>query len=236
MISSVHRAETRGVGEHGWLQSRHTFSFAEYHDPERMGFGALRVLNDDIVAPGAGFGRHAHANMEIVSVPLAGALRHNDSTGSTQLIRQGEVQIMSAGTGIAHSEYNASDTEPVNFLQIWVMPKQRDIEPRYGQQEFPAAARENGFQTVVAPDADDGAVWINQDAWFSLANFNAGNGGSYRLNRDGNGVYLFVIEGAVTIADERLERRDGMGITESDSIDIQAGADCQLLIIEVPLD
>ena len=235
MKTVLHKAETRGRAEHGWLHSRHSFSFADYYDPERMGFGALRVINDDIVAPGAGFGTHAHDNMEIVSIPLQGSLRHEDSMGNVQLIQHGEVQIMSAGTGISHSEYNASDSDPVNFLQIWVIPKQRDIAPRYGQREFPAANREDRFQTVVARDSEDGAVWINQDAWFSLGDFSAGHRERCRLHSDGGGAYFFVLEGEVEVAGERLGRRDGLGVSESDDIEISATSDCQLLLMEVPL-
>jgi redox-sensitive bicupin YhaK (pirin superfamily) len=235
MKSVIHRNKTRGSAEHGWLQSQHTFSFAGYYDPERMGFGVLRVINDDIVAPGAGFDTHSHDNMEIISIPLSGALRHEDSTGSTRVIQSGEVQIMSAGTGISHSEYNASETEPVNFLQIWVLPKQRDIEPRYHEQVFPAADRENCFQVVVAPRSEGEAMWINQGAWFSLGNFSAGHRATYRLNAAGNGIYIFVLEGTVHVAGESLVRRDGLGITESDEIEIAATTDCQLLVIEVPL-
>jgi len=235
MKTVLHKAETRGRAEHGWLESRHTFSFADYHDSERMGFGVLRVINDDIVAPRRGFGTHSHANMEIISIPLSGSLRHQDSMGNTQVIRQGEVQIMSAGTGVSHSEYNASDSDPVNFLQIWVVPKQPDITPRYGQQEFPAEKREDRFQTVAAPDSDDEAVWINQDAWISLGNFSAERRGIYHRHSTGNGVYVFVLEGGAEVAGERLGRRDGIGITEAERIEIAAATDCELLVIEVPL-
>ncbi len=235
MKTVLHKAESRGRAEHGWLHSRHTFSFAEYHDPERMGFGVLRVINDDIVAPGAGFDTHAHDNMEIVSIPLRGSLQHKDSEGNAHLIAPGEVQIMSAGTGISHSEYNASKSEQVNFLQIWVLPKQRDIEPRYHQQAFSVANREDRFQAVVAPDSEGDAICINQDAWFSLGNFKSGRRDAYRLHSDGNGVYFFVLEGAVQVAGEHLGRRDGLGITESGEIEIATATDCELLVIEVPL-
>jgi redox-sensitive bicupin YhaK (pirin superfamily) len=235
MKTVLHKAETRGRAEHGWLHSRHTFSFADYYDPARMGFGVLRVINDDIVAPGAGFGTHSHANMEIISIPLSGSLRHKDSMGHTRVIRQGEVQIMSAGAGISHSEYNASDSDPVNFLQIWVIPKQPDITPRYGQQEFPAEKREDRFQTIVAPDYEDGAVWINQDAWFSLGHFSAGRRETYHPHTNRNGVYVFVLEGGAEFAGERIGRRDGLGITEAGEIEIATASGCQLLLIEVPL-
>jgi redox-sensitive bicupin YhaK (pirin superfamily) len=239
MRTFLHKADSRGKAELGWLHSRHTFSFAQYYDPQRMGFGTLRVLNDDIVEPGAGFGTHSHDNMEIISVALAGSMRHQDSMGNTYVIKQGEVQVMSAGTGVSHSEYNASDTEPLNFLQIWVLPKQTGIEPRYGQKEFTAAERNNEFQTIIAPDASpdisNGALGINQDAWFSLADFAAGRNGTYRLKADGTGVYIFVIEGEIETAAGRLGRRDGIGIVETAAIEIEAIADSQLLIIEVPL-
>lgn len=168
----VHTADSRGKAEHGWLHSRHTFSFAEYHDPQRMGFGKLRVINDGMVAPGAGFGTHSHANMEIISVALAGSMRHQDSMGNSYVIKQGEVQVMSAGTGVSHSEYNASDTEPLNFLQIWVLPKLSGIEPRYEQKHFSTDGRDNEFQTAIAPigspDSGDGVLRINQDDFVNL--------------------------------------------------------------------
>ena len=235
MKKTLHKADTRGVAEHGWLSSRHTFSFAEYRDPERMGFGLLRVLNDDVVQPGMGFGTHPHENMEIVSIPLTGELRHNDSMGNTQHIRAGEVQIMSAGTGLTHSEYNGSDSELVNFLQIWVFPKERDIEPRYDQKLFSADGRQGQFQNVVSPVQSDGGVWINQDAWFWLGDFKAGQPDTYTIKRSGNGIYFFVLEGAVAIATEQLERRDGIAIEDAGSVDFEATADCRLLVIDVPM-
>jgi len=237
MKQVLHKADTRGQADHGWLQSRHTFSFAGYHDPERMGFGLLRVVNDDIVQPSMGFGTHPHENMEIVSIPISGELRHQDSMGNTQHIRAGEVQIMSAGTGITHSEYNASDSEPVAFLQIWVIPKFQNIEPRYGQQLFACDDRKNNFQALVSPDKDnnDDAIWINQDAWFSQGDFDSNQTGSYTIKREGNGAYFFVLEGAVTIADEQLQRRDGIGIEDATNIDFEVAEDCQLLVIDVPM-
>jgi len=237
MKQVLHKADTRGLADHGWLQSRHTFSFASYHDPERMGFGLLRVINDDIVQPSKGFGTHPHENMEIVSIPISGELRHQDNMGNSQHIRAGEVQIMSAGTGITHSEYNASDSEPVAFLQIWVLPKFQNIEPRYGQQLFSCNDRKNEFQIVVSPDKDnnDGAIWINQDAWFSQGDFDSGQTGSYTIKREANGAYFFVIEGAVTIADEQLQLRDGIGVEDATNIDFAVAQDCQLLVVDVPM-
>lgn len=235
MRTVLHKSDTRGLAEHGWLQSRHTFSFAGYYDENRMGFGALRVINDDVVQPGFGFGTHSHKNMEIVSIPLAGSLRHQDSMGNTHLIQHGEVQIMSAGTGISHSEYNGSDSEVVNFLQIWVLPKRQNIEPRYDQKQFAANKRQNRFQTVVSPEAESDAVWINQDAWFSLGDFEAGSTGSYTVQRVGNQAYVFVLDGTITIAGERLSRRDGLGIEDAESIDFEVNEDCQLLAMDVPV-
>jgi len=237
MKGVLHKADTRGVADHGWLQSRHTFSFANYHNPERVGFGLLRVINDDIVQPSRGFDTHPHNNMEIVSIPISGELRHQDSMGNTQKIRAGEVQIMSAGSGITHSEYNGSDSELVAFLQIWVLPKLQNIEPRYGQQLFSCNDRKNKFQIVVSPDKDnnDGAIWINQEAWFLEGDFDTGQTGSYRIKREGNGAYFFVIEGAVTIADEQLQRRDAIGVDDATKIDFEVAEDCQLLVIDVPM-
>ena len=240
MNKIVHRAGSRGVADHGWLYSRHTFTFAGYYNPERMGFGKLRVINDDIVKGGGGFGTHPHDNMEIVSVPLSGALRHRDSMGNTHVIRAGEVQLMSAGTGLTHSEYNDSPSEPVNFLQIWVLPKLRNIAPRYGQQAFDPAAHHNRFETVVAPDGaaadgDGAAVRINQDAWFSLGDFEAGRNGLYRVRKGGSGVYLFVVDGRIEVAGEVLEKRDAIGLTGVAEVEISAAADSQLLLMEVPM-
>ena len=236
MKTVLHKANTRGHANHGWLDSYHTFSFAGYYDPTRIHFGALRVLNDDIVAGGAGFGQHPHDNMEIVSIPLRGSLEHGDNTGGHGIIKSGEVQIMSAGSGIAHSEKNASKTEDVNFLQIWVFPKKKNIEPRYDQKLYEAEERMNAFQTVVAPDKKNGALWINQDAWFSLGKFSKGKTAEYALNKNTSGVYAFVIEGDVTVYDQKLNKRDGLGIWEIDKLNISADSDAEILLIEVPMN
>jgi redox-sensitive bicupin YhaK (pirin superfamily) len=236
MKTVLHKANTRGHANHGWLDSYHTFSFAGYYDPTRVNFGALRVLNDDVVAGGAGFGQHPHDNMEIISIPLRGSLEHGDNTGGHGIIKSGEVQIMSAGSGIAHSEKNASKTEDVNFLQIWVFPKERNIQPRYDQKLFSAADRINKFQTVVSPEKNNGALWINQDAWFSLGKLNAGESIQYAVNKKGNGVYAFVIDGDVTIENQKLNKRDGLGIWEVDKLSIVADANAEVLLIEVPMN
>ena len=234
MKTVVHTADSRGYANHGWLKSRHTFSFAGYYDPERVHFGALRVLNDDEVAAGQGFGTHPHDNMEIVSIPLFGDLEHKDSTGRHKVIKQGDVQIMSAGTGIQHSEYNHNADQDVHFLQIWVFPKERGIEPRYEQKSYSAEDRMNKWQTVVSPQGGE-AVWINQDAYFSLANLDAGETLTYKTNKAGNGVYLFVLNGEVTAAGEKLDTRDAVGVSETDSFEVKAGSYAEVLAIEVPM-
>jgi redox-sensitive bicupin YhaK (pirin superfamily) len=234
MKTILHKANSRGHAEHGWLNSYHTFSFAGYHNEERHNFGLLRVLNDDTVAGGMGFGKHPHDNMEIVSIPLSGDLHHEDSTGRNKIIKQGDVQIMSAGSGIAHSEKNASHDKEVKFLQIWVFPKKRNIDPRYEQKTFLPENRHNQLLTVVAPD-DENAVWINQDAWFTLGNLGKGFETSYKTHLPENGIYAFVIKGAVTINGIELNERDGLGITEAEALNITADNDAELLLMEVPM-
>ena len=229
-------AESRGIADHGWLYSRHTFSFASYHNPKRMGFGKLRVINDDIVAPGGGFDTHPHDNMEIISVPIVGSLRHQDSMGNQHIIRAGDIQIMSAGTGITHSEYNHSDKDPVNFLQIWVRPKELNIPPRYDQKTFDPERRHNDIQCIISPDKNDhDAIWINQDAWFFLADFDKEHHDIYSLQNPDHGLYVFVISGKIIVAGETLAARDGMGISGTPTAGIRAISDSQLLFIEVPM-
>jgi len=235
MKPMYHENQSRGLADHGWLKSRHTFSFADYYNPESMNFGLLRVLNDDIVTPSMGFGTHPHENMEIISIPLSGALRHQDSMGNKHIISTGEVQIMSAGSGITHSEYNDSSSEDVNFLQIWVLPKERDITPRYDQKLFDEGNRKNRFQLLVAPENSEETVLINQDAWFSLADIEAEKQVVYEKNDKKNGVYFFVIEGNVNIDGNAVKRRDGLGIVDGETYPIVAQSKAQLLAIEVPL-
>jgi redox-sensitive bicupin YhaK (pirin superfamily) len=231
----VHKAESRGKADHGWLKSRHTFSFAGYYNPERVNFGALRVLNDDIVKGGMGFSKHPHDNMEIISIPLLGDLEHKDSMGNTTVISQNDVQIMSAGTGVVHSEYNKNKNSEVHFLQIWVFPKERNITARYDQKTFLKADRINKLQTIVSPDGED-AIKINQDAWFMLGSFEDGNTISYNFRSKNSGLYAFVLEGKFKIAGQSLEKRDGLGITEVNSIEIEAiSNDAEILLMELPL-
>ncbi|MHA7863764.1 pirin family protein [Flagellimonas marinaquae] len=235
MKSVLHKAATRGHADHGWLNSHHTFSFAGYHDPERMHFGVLRVLNDDQVAPGRGFGTHPHDNMEIISIPLEGDLEHKDSMGNTTTIREGDVQVMSAGTGIQHSEYNKNSDQEVKFLQIWVFPNKRNVEPRYDQISIRDIEKENAFYQVLSPNPDDEGVWVHQDAWFHLGKFEAGATDSYRIKKEGNGVYAFILEGAVEIDGQKLDKRDGFGIWDTDSFNVTSLTNSRVLLMEVPM-
>jgi redox-sensitive bicupin YhaK (pirin superfamily) len=236
MKTVLHKANTRGHANHGWLDSYHTFCFAGYYDPQRIHFGVLRVLNDDTVAGGMGFGTHPHDNMEIISIPTLGDLEHKDNMGNTQIIKQGDVQVMSAGTGIQHSEKNKNSDQPVKFFQIWIFPKQKNVKPRYDQKNFSDAEKKNKLLTIVSPlGSNDPGVQIHQDAWFSLGKLEKNFKTSYSLHNKENGVYAFVIEGEVTINDEKLNRRDGLGITEIDTLKINADTDSEILLMEVPI-
>lgn len=235
MNTVVFRAEDRGRADFGWLKARYSFSFSQYHNPERVHFGVLRVLNDDIVEGGGGFPTHPHDNMEIVTIPLSGALQHRDSTGNEGVIGAGDVQIMSAGSGIRHSEFNASATEAVNLFQVWLFPKERNIAPRYGQRSFSAEDRQHKWQVLVSPDEADDALWINQDARFSMVRLDAGRSIDYTNRFSGNGMFLMVVEGTVEAGNQQLGRRDAVGITGSDSITISADQPAELLLIEVPM-
>ncbi|MDR0510099.1 MAG: pirin family protein [Rikenellaceae bacterium] len=234
MTTIFHPASERGHVDHGWLDTHHSFSFAGWYDPQKVHFGALRVLNDDIVLVGEGFGTHPHENMEIVSIPLSGSLAHRDSTGSAGTIHVDEVQIMSAGTGIRHSEYNGSPDEVVNFLQIWVFPRVNNIKPRYDQKRFDPALRQNRWQVLVSPDERDGALWINQDALFSRVRLEAGRSIDYECRIPDHMVYLFLIEGLVEIGKQRLARRDAIGVSDANRFTIKAVETSDLLAIEIP--
>jgi len=233
--SILHKADTRGDANHGWLRSRHTFSFANYYNPERMSFGSLRVLNDDTVEAGMGFGTHPHDNMEIISIPLEGDLEHKDSMGNVAVIRHGDIQVMSAGTGIFHSEYNKNKDRSVKFLQIWVYPNKNNVTPRYDQITLNVADRHNKLQQIVSPNADDSGVWIHQNAWFHLGNFDKGVNAEYKIKRSGNGVYAFILKGDVSINEQQLNTRDGFGIWDIESISIVADSDAEILLMEVPM-
>ncbi len=235
MNTVIHKSNTRGHANHGWLDSHHTFSFANYHNPERMNFGVLRVLNDDRVAAGTGFGTHPHDNMEIVSIPLDGDLEHKDSMGNTAVIRSGDVQVLSAGTGINHSEYNMNKDQEVKFLQIWVFPKTRGVQPRYDQVSIRDIEKDNAFYQVLSPNPDDQGVWVHQDAWFHIGKFEAGKSDTYTLKKESNGIYAFVLEGEVEIGENTLELRDGMGIWDTNEIEVKASKNARVLLMEVPM-
>lgn len=235
MTTILHKSNTRGIANHGWLNSRHSFSFAEYYEPTRMNFGTLRVLNDDIVAAGMGFGRHPHSNMEIISIPTFGDLKHADSMGNETIIKQGDIQVMSAGTGVAHSEMNANKDKEVRFFQIWLMPNKTGATPRYGQYTMDVAKLHNNLHTVLSPNPDADGVWIHQDAWFSLGHLDKGFTTNYTVKKSGNGVYAFVVEGDITINDISLNRRDGLGIVDAESFNITADSTAQVLLMEVPM-
>lgn len=235
MKKIIHKAKDRGIQDHGWLKAAHSFSFAQYHDPSKMNFGLLRVLNDDIVAPGMGFGNHGHDNMEIVTIPLKGSLSHKDSLGSIGNISAGEVQMMSAGNGIQHSEFNGSSTEEVNLLQIWVFPKERNIQPRYDQQKYDLKSGNNSFVILASSEKAPGVMWINQDAVFSLGTFDKSTTTCYTFKHPGNGAYVFLIDGEIEIDGSKLDRRDAVGVYDTEKINISVREDSQILIIEVPM-
>jgi len=235
MKTILHKANTRGHADHGWLNANHSFSFAGYYDPERIHFGVLRVLNDDTVAGGMGFGMHPHDNMEIITIPLSGQLEHKDSMGNTGVISKGEVQVMSAGTGVHHSEKNKNPEEPVKLLQIWIFPDKKNVKPRYDQKLFDPEAAKNKFLTIVSPMGNSEGLNIHQDAWFSLGKFDKDSSVTYELKNKEHGVYAFVIEGDVTINKEKLNRRDGLGITDADKIEIRAETEAEILLMEVPV-
>ena len=235
MKSVLHKANTRGHANHGWLDSNHTFSFANYYNPERMNFGVLRVLNDDRVAGGKGFNTHPHDNMEIISIPLEGDLEHKDSMGNVAVIKKGDVQVMSAGTGIFHSEYNKNRDQEVRFLQIWLFPNKKDVQPRYDQISLLDYQEKNKLEQILSPNKDDAGVWIHQNAWFHMGDLDKGFSTEYSIKNSGNGVYAFVIEGDVTIEGQALNKRDGYGLWDVDKINIKADSNAKLLLMEVPM-
>ena len=232
MPTQIFPANERGFANHGWLQAAHSFSFASYYDPKKMGFETLRVLNDDRIGAGGGFGSHPHENMEIVTIPLEGALEHKDSMGNIGVIKKGEVQVMSAGTGVVHSEYNASATEPASTLQIWVETKTNGIDPYYDQKKFEFTQR--GWTLLVSPDGRDQSLKINQDAYFSIGNFKENEKVEYKKNLGTNELFIFLIAGSITTEGTKLGRRDGLGVTGKQKIEIDVLEDSEILILEVP--
>jgi len=235
MQTTVYKAVDRGSADYGWLKPNYYFSFAQYHDPKKIHFGMLRVLNDDFIAGGGQFPPHPHDNMEIVTIPLTGAVHHKDNTGGEGIIRAGDIQIMSAGSGIMHSEANASATEPLTLFQVWLFPKLKNITPRYDQRTFDLNNRINQWQTVVSPLEQDNALWINQDARFSLTHLEAGKSLAYENGFEGNGVFLVLISGNACVNEITLNKRDALGIRDANQFTIQAIDDSALLAIEVPM-
>ena len=235
MNTVLHKANTRGSADHGWLKVNHTFSFANYHNPERMHFGVLRVLNDDSFSGGKGFSTHPHDNMEIITIPLQGDLEHKDNMGNGTIIKSGDVQVMSAGTGVTHSEFNASQEFDVKVLQIWLFPNKKNVTPRYDQQAIRDLEVQNEFSQILSPNEADQGVWIHQNAWFSVGAFSEKKSTEYTLNAENNGVYAFIIEGEATIEGQKLEKRDGFGIWDTASISITAETNSRILLMEVPM-
>ena len=236
MKKIFHASSTRGEANHGWLHAKHSFSFANYFDPKRIQFGALRVLNDDIIAPGMGFGSHPHDNMEIVTIPLEGALEHKDSMDNIGVIEADEIQVMSAGTGIFHSEYNKNKDKQVKVLQLWVLPKEKNVTPRYDQKSIKELKKPNTLYPIVTPDPNGPAMWIHQDAWFHMGDFNQSTEIEYKINKAGNGVYVFLIEGSAEIAGEAIKKRDALGIWETDNFILKMASNSRVLLIEVPVN
>jgi redox-sensitive bicupin YhaK (pirin superfamily) len=234
--SILHTAESRDKSDHGWLKSFHTFSFGGNYNPDRIQFGALRVLNDDWVNGGMGFGEHPHDNMEIISIPLNGALQHEDSMDNVAVIEAGEIQVMSAGTGIYHKEFNKNEAEPVAFLQIWLFPNQRNVQPRYQQQRYSDDILPNQFKQILSPDADDAGVWIYQDAWFNIAEFTSDTTTAYPLKNKDNGLYVFMIKGSAVVSEQVLNERDGYGIWDTKEVLINASKGSKILLMEVPMN
>ena len=235
MKKTFHPSAARGEANHGWLHAKHSFSFAQFFNPERIQFGALRVLNDDVIAPGMGFGTHPHNNMEIITIPLKGALEHKDSMDNIGVVAVDEIQVMSAGTGVSHSEYNKNKDQPLNLLQLWVLPNQQNVVPRYDQKNIKSLKKTNALYPVISPNHDDTGMWIHQDAWFHLGDFNQKTTVPYSLHKQGNGVYAFMIEGRASIEGESLEKRDALGVWETESFSITAEKNSRILLVEVPM-
>ena len=235
MNSVIHKANTRGHADHGWLEANHSFSFANYYNPDRMNFGVIRVLNDDSIAPERGFGTHPHDNMEIITIPLEGDLKHQDNMGNGTVIKNGDIQVMSAGTGITHSEFNANNDSHCKLLQIWLFPNKKNVTPRYDQISISTLSKKNKLYQILSPNKNDQGVWIHQNAWFHIGKYDSKSKDEYSLNDKENGIYLFVIDGEININDQRLSKRDGMGLWNLSQINFEAKANSRLLVMEVPL-
>ena len=236
MKTILHKADSRGHANHGWLNAYHSFSFASWFNPERVQFGMLRVLNDDTIAAGMGFGTHPHDNMEIITIPLEGDLAHKDSMGNASVIKTGDIQVMSAGTGIQHSEFNPNADLQTKLFQIWLFPKFRNVEPRYQQITLDQSLQKNNFAQILSPNSDDEGVWIHQDAWFYLSDFDKDFSKKLTLKKEGNGFYIMNIEGVIEVNGEKLEKRDAIGIWETSEIEIKANTDSKFLVMEIPME
>lgn len=230
---AIRKSEERGTGRHGWLTTRHTFSFANYHDPQHMGFRDLRVINEDLVAPGGGFGAHRHADMEIISIVMDGALAHRDSTGAEGVLRRGEVQRMSAGSGVVHSEFNASDSEPVHFFQIWILPERQGIAPGYEQKSFPEDDRRGRLRLLVSPDGSEGSLSIHHGSRLYGSILDAGDALSYEL-ASGRGAYVQVARGAINLNGTALSAGDGAAVEDETTLTIAATAPAEILLFDLP--
>ncbi len=235
MKTVFHPSDSRGYANHGWLEARHSFSFASWYQPDRLHFGALRVLNDDIIQGGMGFGTHPHDNMEIVTIPLKGDLEHKDSMGNSAVIREGDIQVMSAGTGVQHSEYNNSPDKEINLFQLWLFPNKQNVKPRYDQLPIRSLHQKNEFFQILSPSANDQGVWIHQDAWMHILDADQDQSFDYVLQSPENGVYLIVIEGEVEVDNQTLFRRDAIGIWETDKLTVKTKTDAELLLVQVPM-
>lgn len=231
----LHKADTRGNANHGWLNAYHSFSFGSWYNPDKVQFGTLRVLNDDTVAGGMGFGTHPHDNMEIITIPLEGDLAHKDNMGNTEVIRNGDIQVMSAGTGVQHSEFNPNEDKQTKLLQIWVFPNKRNVEPRYQQITLNPDDRNNKLQQILSPNHDDDGVWIHQDAWFHLGKFEAGKTIIYHIKKEGNGLYFFNLKGEVAVNGQELSDRDALGITNFKTLEIKSNTNAEFLLLEIPM-
>ena len=235
MKTIVDKADSRGYFDHVWLKTHHTFSFADYYNHDRMNFGMLRVLNDDTIAPGKGFDMHPHQNMEVISIPLEGYLMHGDSIENTNTITAGDIQVMSTGRGIYHSEYNRSKTEDLHFLQIWVFPKVKNTPPEYHDYDIRSVLHKNKLGYIIAPDGFAPAHLL-QDAWFSMGTFDAGQTIDYKIHKEGNGVYLFIIDGDIGILGEQLSKQDGIGVWDTKEFQVNIVSEAKLLLMEVPME
>lgn len=235
MDTIIHNAESRGGADYGWLKTNYSFSFGRYYNPGKMGFGLLRVINDDTVMGGKGFDTHPHNNMEIITLPLSGDLAHKDSMGNSSVIKEGDIQVMSAGSGIYHSEFNPNEDKEVKLFQIWIFPKKQNVEPRYDQISISALGEKDKLFQILSPDKDDKGVWIHQDAWFHMGDFSEGHKEKYHLKKPDNGVYLIVIEGSINIGGNKLNRRDAIGIMNTENFEITAEKESKLLLMEIPM-